>query len=204
MKFKLFHAAIVLIIWAGMAVFAEKGVLTETQAMELKTPNGMTILLNPDSSWQFKDGKHTEIEKDFTVPVGGGKIILISSNQKWGFVDKEIVYESDILAADSVLAKGHSVNADLNTATAAAQKLALQEATAKTKAALKKFKIDPLKVADCVKNGATSVDKKEDFKKPAGWDITISIFINKSGLLGISDCAKKAVDTTSVKKKKKV
>lgn len=204
MNRKLFKSIMLFVCCLAMALYAEKGVLTETQAMELKTPGGMTILLNPDSTWQFKDGKHTEIEKDFTVPVGGGKIILISTNQKWGFVDKEIVYESDILAADSVLAKGHCVNADLNTATSTAQKQALQEATTKTKAALKKFKIDPLKIADCVKNGATNVDKKEDFKKPAGWDVTISILINKTGLLAISDCAKKHADTTAVKKKKKL
>jgi hypothetical protein len=204
MKAFLFNATIFFILFSSSALFAEKGVLTETQAMELKTPDGVRILLNPDSTWQFKDGKHADIEKDFTVPIGGGRIILISSNQKWGFVDKEIVYESDILGADSVFAKGHSVNADLNNATSAAQKQALQEATAKTKTALKKFKIDPLKVADCVKNGEKSVDKKEDFKKGTGWDVSISILINKSGLLSIADCAMKPQDTTSTKKKKKL
>jgi hypothetical protein len=185
-------------------LFAEKGVLSETQSMELKTPDGTYILLNADSTWQFKDGKHGDIEKDFTVPIGGGRIILISSNQKWGFVDKEIVYESDILEADSVYAKGHSINMDLNTAQGAAQKQALAEATSKTKSALKKFKIDQAKLADCVKNGEKNVDKKEDFKKGTGWDVSIAILINKSGLLSIADCAKKSQETTATKKKKKL
>jgi hypothetical protein len=203
MKAVLVHAIIFFTLISCGVLFAEKGVLIEKQAMELKTLDGTRILLYEDSTWQFKDPKHQEIEKDFTVPLGGGRIVLISKDQRWGFVDREIVYESDILVFDSVAAKGHSVNMDLNTATNAAQKQALQEATAKTKAALKKFKIDPLKVADCVKNGEKIVDKKEDFKKGTGWDVSIAILINKSGLLSISDCAKKPQDTAAAKKKKK-
>jgi hypothetical protein len=203
MKLGILKFSILFLIFSTLSIFATKGILTEVQSMELKTPDGLIILLNPDSTWEFKDGIQKEIERDFTVPVGGGKIVLISQNQKWGFVEKEIVYESDLLSLDSISAKGHSVNPDLVTATNAAQKQALQEATTKTKSALKKFKIDPLKITDCVKNTGKSVDKKEDFKKGSGWDVSVTILINKDGLLSIADCAKKVQDTTATKKKKK-
>ena len=71
MKAVLVHATIFFALISCGVLFAEKGVLIEKQAMELKTLDGTRILLYEDSTWQFKDPKHQEIEKDFTVPLGG-------------------------------------------------------------------------------------------------------------------------------------
>ena len=84
MKALFLNATILFAFFSCSALFAEKGVLVEKQAMELKTLDGTRILLYEDSTWQFKDPKHQEIEKDFTVPIGGGRIILISKDQRWG------------------------------------------------------------------------------------------------------------------------
>ena len=48
------------------------------------------------------------------------------------------------------------------------------------------------------------MDKKENFKKGSGWDVSVTILINKDGLQSIADCAKKVQDTTATKKKKEV
>jgi hypothetical protein len=195
-----FYSGLIIII-AVIGLFAEKGVLVENQAMELTTPDGTIILLEQDSTWHFKDPNKKEIERDFTVPLSGGRFVLIEKDMHWGFVNKEIVYESDLLSSDSVVASGHSINNDISTATNAAQKQALIEATIKTKQALKKFKIDQNKIADCVKNGEKAVDKKENFKQGLGWEISIKIVINREELLSISDCAKKVATDTKNKKK---
>jgi hypothetical protein len=79
----------------------------------------------------------------------------------------------------------------------------MQDLTAKIKLALGKIKSDPKKLPDCIKDVQKNVVKNEDFKKGAGWEITVLVTVNKSGLLTLSDCAKKTVDSTAVIKKKK-
>jgi hypothetical protein len=194
--------SVLLLIFSSVIIFATKGILVEQQAWELKTPDGMLIVLNPDSTWQFKDGKAATIESDFTVPVGGGRIIKISQDGKWGFTDKEIINSTVHLISDSIVAKGHNINMDLNTATAAAQKQALKEMNIKIKAAIKNFKINPAKLEECIKNIEKGVDKKEDFKKGSGWDVAITIIVNKNGLMGVTECAKKEEPQPGAKGKK--
>ena len=172
-------------------VFATKGVIVEQQAWELTTPDGMQIILNPDSTWQFKNGKPATIEQDFTVPIGGGRLILITQDGKWGFTRKEIINSTAHLISDSIVAKGHNINMDLNTATATAQKQVLKEMNLKIRAAIRKFKLDPKKLEECIKNVEKGVDKNENFKKGVGWDVFITITVNKYGLLAITECAKK-------------
>jgi hypothetical protein len=198
---KLFRVSILALIFSSFFVFATKGVIVEQQAWELKTPDGLMIVLNPDSSWAFKDGKTSTIEQDFTVPVGGGRIILISQDGKWGFTNKEIINSTVHLVSDSIVAKGHSINMDLNTATDAAQKQVLKEMNVKIKAAIKKFKLDAAKLEECIKNVEKAVDKKEDFKKGSGWDVSVTIIVNKNGLLAVTECAKKAEPEPCAKKK---
>jgi hypothetical protein len=191
MKSRVFRFSVLVLIFSSFYIFATKGVLVEQQAWELKTPDGMMIVLNPDSTWQFKDGKTSTIEKDFTVPVGSGHIILITQDGKWGFTKKEIVNSTVHLISDSIVAKGHNINMDLATATAAAQKQVLKELEIKIRAAIKKFSLDQKKLDECIKNIEKGVDKKEDFKKGSGWDVSITIVVNKTGLLGVTECAKK-------------
>jgi hypothetical protein len=169
--------------------------------MELTTPDGMAIILKPDSTWSFKNNNQESVENDFTVPVNNGKIIKISHDQTWSFVKKEIIPENKILACDSVSGKGHSINPDINTATDAAQKQAMQEISTKVKIALKNIKIDAKKLPDCIKDAHKDVSKNEDFKKNTGWEVSVLVKIDKTGLMAISDCAKKSADTSATKKK---
>ena len=150
-------------------------------SMEVTTPEGTAIILNPDSTWHFKSGKQEGIDKDFTVPLRNGKIIKIAQDQTWSFVKEEIVSGNQALPCDSVTGKGHCVNADVTAATNAAQKQAMQDLTTKIKLALAKFKLDPKKLPDCIQNVQKDVVKKEDFKKGAGWELSVLVTVNKSG-----------------------
>jgi hypothetical protein len=203
MKSRVLRLVALTLAFSSFYAFATKGVLVEQQAWELKTPDGMMIVLNPDSSWQFKDGKTSTIEKDFTVPVGGGRIILITQDGKWGFTDKEIINSTVHLLSDSIVAKGKSVNPDLATATNTAQKQALKEMNVKIRAAIKKFALDPAKLEACIKDVQKAVDKKENFVKGSGWDISVAITVDKNGLLAITECAKKPEPAPKAGAKKK-
>jgi hypothetical protein len=107
-------------------------------------------------------------------------------------IHKEIINSLAHLLSDSIIAKGKSVNVDVAAATNAAQKQALKEMNAKIRAAIKKFAIDQAKIEECIKNVEKAVDKKENFVKGAGWDVSVVITVNKNGLLAITECAKKA------------
>jgi hypothetical protein len=189
--------------FSNFCAFAAKGVLVEQQAMELKTPEGMTILLNPDSSWQFKDGKPATIEQDFTVPVGGGRIILITQDGRWGFTDKEIINSSAHLLSDSIIAMGKTTNMDLTTATNTAQKQALKEMNMKIRGAIKKFTLDPTKLEACIRDVQKAVVKNENFVKGSGWNVMVNITVDRGGLLAITECAKKPEPAPKAGAKKK-
>jgi hypothetical protein len=198
---KFFASAVVIMLGYCMCFSAKT--VSRPVNMELTTPDGTAIILNPDSTWNFKSGKQEAIDKDFTVPLRNGKIIKIAQDQTWSFVKEEIVSGNQALPCDSVLAKGHCINADVTAATDVAQKQAMQDLSVKIKLVLIKFKIDLGKLPDCIKNVQKNVEKKEDFKKGVGWEITVLVTVNKSGLLALSDCAKKTIDSTAVKKNKK-
>jgi hypothetical protein len=203
MKSRALRLVALTLAFSSFCAFATKGVLVEQQAWELKTPDGMMIVLNPDSTWQFKDGKPATVEHDFTVPVGGGRIILISQEGKWGFTDKEIINSSAHLLSDSIIAKGKCINMDLTTAANTAQKQALKEMNLKIRAAIKKFSLVPAKVETCINDVQKGVDKKENFVKGSGWDVSVVITIDKNGLLAITECAKKPEPAPKAGAKKK-
>jgi hypothetical protein len=197
---KSFLLASAVIFFAYFAVSAKP--TAHAAEMELTTPEGIAIILKPDSTWSFKNNNQESVENDFTVPVNNGKIIKISHDQTWSFVKKEIIPENKVIPCDSITGKGHCVNLDINTATDAAQKQAMQEISTKLKIALKNFKIDSKKLPDCLKNVQKEVAKKEDFKQNGGWEVSVSVKIDKNGLVAISDCSKKSSDSTAAKVKK--
>jgi hypothetical protein len=170
--------------------------------MILTTLDGQKIILHEDNTWVFQSGKKTEIEKDFTVPVTGGKIVLIATDGTWGFVEKEIVNEEELVRADSIVGNGHSLNKDVTAANAEAQKLALAQAVSKMKVALSRLKIDQPKVADCVKRVEKDVSKKEDFKQGKGWDVSVRMFLDRGSILAVADCSMKKEDETPDSTKK--
>ncbi len=160
-------------------------------------------MLKDDNTWVYENGKPSEIEKDFTVPVSNGKIILIGTDGTWGYVEKEIKDEEKLIKTDSVVGTGHSVNRDINAATADAQKQALRQAVSKMKNALHQLEIDDSKLEDCVKRVEKQVDKKEDFKQGTGWDVNIRMVLDKGSIFAVADCAKKIEnDSTKAAAKK--
>ena len=108
-----------------VSVFAKDMVLT--------TLDGQKIVLHEDNTWTFESGKKGEIDRDFTVPVNGGKIVLIATDGTWGFAEKEIVNQEELVKTDSVVGNGHSINKDVTAANAEAQRQALAQVTARMK-----------------------------------------------------------------------
>jgi hypothetical protein len=159
--------------------------------MILTTLQGEEIVLKEDNTWVYKNGKRNELEENFTVPVSGGKIVLIAADGSWGYVDKEIIPERVLIPADSVTGKATVTSVDVAVATNKAQKQAMDQVIARMRVALKKVKLDQTKFVDCVKRAEKDVDKKEDFKKGAGWTVSISIKCDRGSILAIADCAMK-------------
>ena len=170
--------------------------------MIMTTLDGQKIVLHEDNTWVMQSGKAATFEKDFTVPVTGGKIVLVATDGTWGFVDKEIVYQEELIKTDSIVGNGHSVNKDVLVANAEAQKQALSQVNSKIKNALFKVKTDPKLLPDCIKRVEKDVTKKEDFKQGVGWDVTIRMFLDRGSILAIADCSMKKEDETPDSTKK--
>lgn len=176
--------------------------------MVLTTLEGTDLLLKDDSTWVYKSGKKINVEGDFTVPIDGGRYVLIAADGTWGFVNKEIKKEKELIPTDTVIGKGRAVNIDVAVATALAQKEALSNAVAKTKYALRNVKPDDKKLPDCVKRVEKDVDKKEVFNKGTGWDVTVVITLDRGSILAVADCSMKDAgkpgdSTLTVKKNKR-
>jgi hypothetical protein len=159
--------------------------------MVLTTLDGTDLLLKDDSTWVCKSGKQINVESDFTVPVDGGKFVLIAADGTWGFVKKEIKNEKELVSADLVIGKGHKVHIDVAVATALAQKEAVSNAVAKMKYALRNLEIDGKKLSDCVKRVEKDIDKKETFIKGTGWDVAIVISLDRGSILAVAECSMK-------------
>jgi hypothetical protein len=159
--------------------------------MVLTTLDGTDLLLKDDSTWVYKSGKKIDVKEDFTVPVDGGKFVLIAADGTWGFVKKEIKKTKELIPIDTVIGKGRSVNIDVAVATLMAQKEALAQVVVKTKNALRNIKTDDKRIADCVKRVEKDIDKKETFVKGTGWDVAVVITLDRGSLLAVADCAMK-------------
>ena len=157
----------------------------------LTTLDGVDIVLHADNTWELQGGKNIEFEKDFTVPVSGGKIVLISLDGTWSYVDKEIQDENALIPTQKVTGSGHAVHMDYSTASAKAQNQALAQVGSKMRSALSKMKIDLKKIDDCIRRVEKDVDKKEEFKKGVGWDVSISMVLDRGSILAVADCAMK-------------
>jgi hypothetical protein len=83
------------------------------------------------------------------------------------------------------------VHMDYATASNQAQKQALAQVGTKMRGALKKVKVDPKKIDDCIRRVEKDVDKKEEFKKGVGWDVAISMVLDRGSILAVADCAMK-------------
>ncbi len=194
MKPRVFVTSVLIVLFSTGLLFAKDMILT--------TLDGQKILLHPDNTWVFESGKRAEIDKDFTVPVTGGKIILIATDGTWGFVKKEIVDQDVLVTADSIVGNGHAVNRDVTVADAEALKLALNQAVIRIRGALGRLPIVHSKLADCVKRVEKDVTKKENFKEGTGWDVTFRVFLDRGSILAVADCAMKKDESDADSTKK--
>jgi hypothetical protein len=165
--------------------------------MVLTTIDGQKLLLKEDNTWVLASGKAENFEKDFTVPVSGGKVVLIATDGTWGFVEKEMVNEEELIRTDSIIGNGHAINKDVMAANAEAQKQALSQVNTKMRIALSRLKIDHKLLIDCVKRVEKDVAKKEDFKSGTGWDVTLRVFLDRGSILAVAECAMKKNDAVT-------
>jgi hypothetical protein len=166
--------------------------------MVLNTPDGKNILLKEDNTWEPDGNKEMIVEKDFTVPLNDGRFVLITADGTWGFVGKEVQYAEDMLTIDKVVARGTGQSIDVNAATNAAGRQALDNAVLKTRDALKKIKVDTKKIRECIERVEKDMSTDEQFAKGKGWTVTVTMTLDKGSLLAVVDCAR---DTTSAKAK---
>jgi hypothetical protein len=190
-----------LVICVGCGFLFAKDTIAKDMVMT--TLDGTKIVLHADNTWVLQNGKRAEYEKDFTVPVGNGKIVLVATDGTWGYVEKEIKDEEKLIKVDSIVGNGHSVNRDVMAATAEAQKQALNQTMTKMRNALKQLDIVPAKLEDCVKRVEKDVNKKEDFKQGVGWDVSVRMALDRGSIFAVADCAKKSEDDTTAAPKKK-
>lgn len=174
-------------MFAAIPLFSAKAPVKKD--MILTTLDGVDLLLRADNTWEVQGGKNIDFEKDFTVPVSGGKIVLISMDGTWGYVKEEIQDEEVLVPATSISGKGHAVSKDVAVASAKAEKQALDQVNTRMKRALSKLKIDQKKMADCVRRVEKDVDKKDVFKKGVGWDVSIVINLDRGSILAVADCS---------------
>jgi hypothetical protein len=188
---------VLFLLFAAITGFAAKQ--PPPKDLVLTTLDGVDVLLRADNTWEIQGGKNVDFEEDFTVPVTGGKIVLISMDGTWSYVDKEIQDANDLIPAQSVSGSGRAVHIDVGVASAKAQNQALAQVGAKMRTALKKVKIDVKKLDDCIRRVEKDVDKKEEFKKGTGWTVSITMVLDRGSILAVADCAmKEKKDSTAV------
>jgi hypothetical protein len=184
-------AATRIVLFLFLSAMASLAAKRPPNDLILTTLDGIDIVLHADNTWEVQSGKNVEFEKDFTVPVAGGKIVLISLDGTWSYVDKEMQDENDLIPTQSISGAGHAVHMDVAVANAQAQKQALTQVSTRMRTALKKVKIDLKKLDDCIRRVEKEVDKKEEFKKGVGWDVSISMVLDRGSILAVADCAMK-------------
>jgi hypothetical protein len=188
---------VLFLFFSAVVAFAGK---QPPKELILTTLDGVDVVLHADNTWEIQSGKNIQFEKDFTVPVSGGKIVLIAMDGTWSYVDKEIQDEDALIPTQTINGAGHAVHMDYATASNQAQKQALAQVGTKMRSALKKIKIDLKKIDDCIRRVEKDVDKKEEFKKGVGWDVAISMVLDRGSILAVADCAmKEKKDSTAAK-----
>jgi|GEM_PF-2369091 len=157
--------------------------------MLLSTPDGKEIMLKEDNIWEPAGKAEMNVEKDFTVPLNDGRIVLIGADGTWGFVNKEVQYAEDMLTTDKVVARGTGQSVDVTAATNAATRQAMENAVLKTRDAVRKIKVNTKKIRECIERVEKDVDSQEQFVQGKGWTVNVSITLDKGSLLAVVDCA---------------
>ncbi len=151
--------------------------------------SGKNIVLHDDNTWEIENDKNAEIEKDVTVYLNDNRIVLIKTDYSWCFADKTLLAKREELAIKNVSSKGTAQHAVLSEASAIAMKNAVEKATKKLKASIKRKKLDFNKLKDCVRRVEKDVDSEETFTKGKGWSVVVNLTLDKGSVLAVLDCA---------------
>ena len=149
---------------------------------------GENVILHDNNTWDFENKNAEDLEEDFDVTLNDNRIIRISADGSWRFVEKSELQAKEVLPVNHVSGKGTGQHIDLNEASAMALKSALTKATNKLKASIKNKKLNFNKLYDCVRRVEKDVDSEESFTKGKGWGVTTQIILDKESILAVLDC----------------
>ena len=158
--------------------------------------SGENLILHDDNTWEFENKNAEELEEDFEITLDDNRIIRVSAEGSWRFVDKSELKAKDVLPVNHISAKGTAQHQVLSQASAVAMKNAVNKATKKLKAAIKTKKLNFNRLQDCVRRVEKDVDSEESFTKGKGWSVKTLIILDKGSILAVLDCEE-------VKKEKK-
>ena len=150
--------------------------------------SGENVILHDNNTWEFENRNAEELEEDFEVTLMDDRIIRVSVDGTWRFVEKSELKAREVLPINHVSGKGTGKNIDLATASAMAMKSALTKATKKLKAFIKGKKLNYNKLYDCVRRVEKDEDSEESFIKGKGWSVTTKIVLDKGSILAVLDC----------------
>lgn len=149
---------------------------------------GNNIILHDDNTWDFEDRNAPDIREPFNITLYDNRIIWISPDYTWRFVDKKELSKKEFIIVKTVTAKGTATHLVLSEATAIAMKSAVNKATKKLKASIKNRKLNFNKLLDCVRRVEKDEDTEEKFTKGKGWSVSTTIILDKGSILAVLDC----------------
>lgn len=152
---------------------------------------GENVILHDNNTWDFENRNAEELEEDFEITLMDNRIIRVSADGTWRFVEKSELKAREVLPVNHVSGKGTGQNIDLATASAMAMKSALTKATKKLKASIKNKKLNYNNLYDCVRRVEKDEDSEESFTKGKGWSVTTRIILDKGSILAVLDCESK-------------
>lgn len=161
--------------------------------------SGENVILHDNNSWEFENRNAEELEEDFEVTLNDNRIIRVSADGTWRFVEKSELKAREPLPVNHVSGKGTGQNIDLATASAMAMKSALTKATKKLKASIKNKKLNFNKLYDCVRRVEKDEDSEESFTKGKGWSVTTQIILDKGSILAVLDCEEEKKEKKEIK-----
>ncbi len=149
---------------------------------------GVSYVLHEDNTWEFEHKKAGELDEDCEIPLDDDRIVKLSADNTWRFMEKEELDERAKTPVSEIKARGTSLHPVLSEASARAMKDAVDKATQKLKASIKNRKVNYTKLNDCVKQVEKEVETQEQFTKGSGWSVTVNMTLDKGSILAVVDC----------------
>lgn len=168
--------------------------------MVLTLHNGQDVTLHEDNYWSFEDRTQDDLTESLNITLGDNRVIRINQDYTWKFLSKEDLASNKNVSVKTITAKGSCTHVVLSEATALAMKSAITKATKKLKASIKNKKLNYAKLRNCVRRVEKEIDTEENFVKGRGWNVVISIVLDKGSILAVLDCEKEKTPAKTAKK----